>query len=61
MTFAGFFGEPDDMLNSKKVVWETAQANLHTNAEFVSCYKDVPSTTSAGVFKVSSISGGAMR
>ncbi|XP_058089777.1 probable methionine--tRNA ligase [Magnolia sinica] len=57
----GFPGEPDDVLNPKKKVWETVQTDLHTNAELVACYKDVPFTTSAGVCKVSSISGGSIR
>ncbi|XXG60766.1 hypothetical protein AAC387_Pa04g2595 [Persea americana] len=61
VTFPGFSGESDDMLNSKKKVWETVQVGLHTNDEFIACYKNVPFTTSAGVCKVSSISGGTIR
>ncbi|XP_058097366.1 probable methionine--tRNA ligase [Magnolia sinica] len=59
--FSGFSGEPDDVLNPKKKVWETVQTDLHTNAELIACYKNVPFTTSAGICKVSSISGGAIR
>eukprot|EP00262_Sarcandra_glabra_P020927 TRINITY_DN8529_c0_g2_i4.p1 TRINITY_DN8529_c0_g2~~TRINITY_DN8529_c0_g2_i4.p1 ORF type:complete len:812 (+),score=143.20 TRINITY_DN8529_c0_g2_i4:37-2436(+) len=61
VTFPGFDGEPDDVLNPKKKIWEIVQTNLHSNAERVACYKDVPFTTSAGVCKVASISGGAIR
>ncbi|KAI9194345.1 hypothetical protein LWI28_005212 [Acer negundo] len=55
VTFPGYQGESDDVLNPKKKVWETVQVDLHTNAELVACYKDVPLTTSAGVCTVSSI------
>ncbi|XP_021290707.1 methionine--tRNA ligase, cytoplasmic [Herrania umbratica] len=61
VTFAGFTGEPDDVLNPKKKVWETLQVDLHTDANLVACYKDIPLTTSAGVCKVSSISSGSIR
>ena len=57
----GFEGEPDDVLNPKKKVWETVQVDLHTDKELVAHYKDVPFTTSAGVCKVSSISDGSIR
>ncbi|KAL5993032.1 hypothetical protein ACLOJK_013952 [Asimina triloba] len=58
---AGYPGEPDDVLNPKKKVWETVQTELHTNSEMVACYKDAPLTTSAGVCKVLSIVGGSIR
>lgn len=61
VTFPGFEGEPDDVLNPKKKVWETLQVDLQTNAELVACFKDIPFTTSAGVCKVSSISSGSIR
>jgi len=61
VTFLGFDGEPDDVLNPKKKVWETVQVDLHTNSELVACYKDVPFTTSAGICRVSSISSGSIR
>ncbi|THG18871.1 hypothetical protein TEA_026704 [Camellia sinensis var. sinensis] len=60
VTFPGFKGDPDDILNPKKKVWETVQVDLHTDKELVACYKDVPFTTSAGVCKVSSICGGSI-
>lgn len=59
--FPGFTGEPDDVLNPKKKVWETLQVDLHSDANLVACYKDIPLTTSAGVCKVSSISNGSIR
>nr|GEV09805.1 probable methionine--tRNA ligase [Tanacetum cinerariifolium] len=61
VTFAGFNGEPDDVLNPKKKVWETLQVDLHTDKDLVACYKDLPFTTSAGVCKVISISDGTIR
>ncbi|KAJ0702939.1 putative methionine--tRNA ligase [Helianthus annuus] len=61
VTFAGFVGEPDDVLNPKKKVWETLQVDLHSDKNLVACYKDLPFTTSAGVCKVSSISDGSIR
>nr|GLL35646.1 methionine--tRNA ligase, cytoplasmic [Ipomoea trifida] len=61
VTFLGFEGKPDDVLNPKKKVWETLQVDFHTNKELVACYKDIPFTTSAGVCKVSSISEGTIR
>ncbi|KAL6976566.1 methionine--tRNA ligase [Sarracenia purpurea var. burkii] len=61
VTFPGFKGDPDVVLNPKKKVWETVQVHLHTDKELVACYKDVPFTTSAGVCKVSSISDGSIR
>ncbi|XP_050142709.1 probable methionine--tRNA ligase isoform X4 [Malus sylvestris] len=33
VTFPGFVGEPDKILNPKKKVWETLQVDLHTNTE----------------------------
>lgn len=61
VTFAGFDGEADDVLNPKKKVWETLQVDLHTDKDLVACYKDLPFTTSAGVCKVLSISDGSIR
>uniref|UniRef100_A0A2N9FY19 methionine--tRNA ligase n=1 Tax=Fagus sylvatica TaxID=28930 RepID=A0A2N9FY19_FAGSY len=61
VTFPGFNGEPDDVLNPKKKVWETLQVDLNTNTELVACYKDIPFTTSAGVCTVSSIASGSIR
>lgn len=61
VTFPGFSGEPDDILNPKKKVWETLQVDLSTNTELVASYKDIPFTTSAGVCTVSSIASGSIR
>ncbi|XP_009619836.1 probable methionine--tRNA ligase [Nicotiana tomentosiformis] len=60
VTFPGFDGKPDDVLNNKKKVWETVQLDLHTNMELVACYKDLPFTTSSGICKVASISEGSI-
>ncbi|KAA8547506.1 hypothetical protein F0562_003935 [Nyssa sinensis] len=59
--FLGFEGEPDDVLNPKKKIWETVQVDLHTDKELVACYKDVPFTTSPGVCTVSTIYDGSIR
>lgn len=61
VTFAGFEGEPDNVLNPKKKVWETLQVDLHSNTDLVACYKDLPFTTSAGVCTVSTIRDGSIR
>ncbi|XP_021894266.1 methionine--tRNA ligase, cytoplasmic [Carica papaya] len=61
VTFPGFEGDPDDVLNPKKKVWETLQVDMQTNADLVACYKDIPLTTSAGVCKVPSISCGCIK
>ncbi|KAJ0702941.1 putative methionine--tRNA ligase [Helianthus annuus] len=39
VTFPGFDGEPDDVLNPKKKVWETLQVDLHSDKNLVACYK----------------------
>lgn len=57
----GFEGNPDDVLNPKKKVFETVQPDLRTNKELVACYKGVPFTTSAGICKAASISEGSIR
>ena len=61
VSFPGFEGQPDDVLNPKKKVFETLQVDLHTNTNLVACYKDIPFTTSAGVCTVSTISEGSIR
>ncbi|KAJ4755990.1 Methionine--tRNA ligase [Rhynchospora pubera] len=61
VTFPGFSGEPDGLLNAKSKVWEKIQAELHTDVQLVASYKDVPFTTSAGVCKVASIANGEIR
>lgn len=61
ITFPGSEGNPDELLNPKKKVWETLQVDLHTNEDLVACYKNVPLTTSAGICKVSSIRGGSIK
>jgi|TARA_B100000003_G_scaffold203437_1_gene213950 aminoacyl tRNA synthase complex-interacting multifunctional protein 1 len=47
--FAGFEGEPEEVLNPKKKQLDAVSPDLKTNAEGVACYKDIPFTTSAGV------------
>lgn len=61
LKFPGFDGEPDEVLNPKKKVWETVQPDLHTTTDLIACYKGVPFTTSAGVCKVSSVTCGSIK
>ncbi|GAB2210012.1 hypothetical protein Droror1_Dr00015262 [Drosera rotundifolia] len=61
LTFPGFEGEPDGVLNPKKKVWETLQVDLNTDGNLVARFKDIPFTTSAGVCKVSSIVNGSIK
>lgn len=61
VTFPGYSGEPDGLLNAKSKVWEKVQAGLRTDAQLVASYKDVSFTTSAGVCKVASIANGEIR
>ncbi|KAH7660582.1 Methionine--tRNA ligase protein [Dioscorea alata] len=58
VTFPGFPGKPDTVINPKSKLWEKVQIYLHTNSDLVACYKTVPFTTSAGVCRVSSILNG---
>ncbi|KAG6574842.1 Methionine--tRNA ligase, cytoplasmic, partial [Cucurbita argyrosperma subsp. sororia] len=58
--FPGFEGEPEDVLNPKKKVWETLQVDLAINTEGVACFKDIPFNTSAGICKVPSITSGSI-
>ncbi|KAH9620568.1 hypothetical protein KSS87_002105 [Heliosperma pusillum] len=59
--FPGFEGEPDDLLNPKKKVWETLQVDLNTDSNLVARFKDLPFTTSTGICKVSTIANGSIR
>ncbi|KAI6693990.1 hypothetical protein NL676_021700 [Syzygium grande] len=61
VTFPGFEGAPDDVLNPKKKVWETLQPDLHTDSVLIAHFKNIPFTTSAGVCKASSIQDGSIR
>lgn len=61
ITFPGHEGDPDELLNPKKKVWETLQVDLHTNEKLEACFKNIPLTTTAGICTVSSISNGSIR
>ena len=61
ITFPGFPGEADDVLNPKKKIWESVQPDLHTDDNLVAQYKDVPFTTSAGICQVKSIAKGGIK
>jgi len=57
----GFPGEPDEVLNPKKKVFEAVQPDLLTSEELVACYKGQPLRTPEGVCTVKSIAGGTIR
>lgn len=61
VTVAGFNGEPDDMLNPKKKVWERIQPDLITDENLQACYRGTPLSTTKGVCKVKSIVGGHIK
>ncbi|PKA57861.1 putative methionine--tRNA ligase [Apostasia shenzhenica] len=61
ITFPGYSGEPDVLLNAKSKLWEKLQVDLHTDAELIARYKDAPFTTNAGICKVLSIASGIIR
>lgn len=55
ITFAGYTGTPDDVLNPKKKIFETVKPDLKSNGEKVACYKDVAFMTSAGPCTVATL------
>ena len=42
ISFEGFPGTPDDVLNPKKKIWETLAPDFSVNAEKVAVFKGVP-------------------
>lgn len=42
ITVSGYEGEPDEILNPKKKVWDQVQVDLLTNDKKQACYKDQP-------------------
>lgn len=57
----GFVGQPDEVLNSKKKVWETVQPELMTDGDFRACWRGLPLQTGSGVCKVQTITGGSVK
>lgn len=57
----GYPGEPDELLNPKKKVWEAVQPELKTDGEKRACYKGLPLSTAAGACTVKSIVGGSIK
>eukprot|EP01121_Diplochlamys_sp_Union-15-3_P010238 TRINITY_DN2858_c0_g1_i1.p1 TRINITY_DN2858_c0_g1~~TRINITY_DN2858_c0_g1_i1.p1 ORF type:complete len:113 (+),score=21.95 TRINITY_DN2858_c0_g1_i1:123-461(+) len=55
VTFEGYEGKPEFVLNPKKKIFEKLQPDLSTNSEGVATYKGVPFKTSAGVCKVKTL------
>eukprot|EP00775_Hariotina_reticulata_P006776 gene6776-6993_t len=59
VTVEGFSGEPDDVMNPKKKVFESVQPDLLTNADGLACYKGVALMTSAGPVRAPTVGPGA--
>ncbi|GAB4819697.1 hypothetical protein N2152v2_006743 [Parachlorella kessleri] len=57
----GFPGEPDEVLNPKKKIWEAVQPDLATNEQRVACYRGKPLQTAQGICTVQSIVGGSIK
>ncbi|KAL5457644.1 hypothetical protein EMCRGX_G034927 [Ephydatia muelleri] len=57
----GYEGAPDDVLNPKKKVFETVQADLLTSAQCVPAYKGVPLRTAAGELKATTLAAATIR
>lgn len=55
VTFEGYSGVPEAVLNPKLKIWETVQPLLTTDANRVATYKGTPFKTSAGVVTVASL------
>jgi methionyl-tRNA synthetase len=60
LTAAGYPGEPDEVLNPKKKIFEAVAPDLATNSDRVACYKGVPLMTSAGPATAASVAGGGI-
>ena len=56
-----FFPVPDDILNPKKKVFETVQADLLTSAQCVPTYKGVSLRTAAGELKATTLAAATIR
>ena len=57
----GFEGQPDEILNPKKKVWDTVQVDLATNEKLNACYRGIPLSTGHGPCKVASVVGGSIK
>ena len=60
VAFAGFEGEPDEVLNPKKKQWDAVQPELKTNTAGVAQYQGVDFGTSKGPCK-SAVAEGSIR
>lgn len=61
VSFPGFPGAPDALLNPKKKIWEAVQPDLRTDDGCVAVFRGVPFTTSAGPCRAASIAGGVVK
>jgi len=57
VTVEGYTGEPDEMFNPKKKVWEQIVPDFSTDAEFCATWKGIRLMTSKGPCKVQSLVG----
>nr|XP_002128682.2 aminoacyl tRNA synthase complex-interacting multifunctional protein 1 [Ciona intestinalis] len=62
VSFEGYDGEPDSMLNPKKKVFEKIQPDLNTDNNCVACYRGVPFTIKGkGVCKVKTMKNSSIK
>ena len=61
VSFPGYPGVPDEMLNPKKKVWETVKLDLKTEGGCVAVYRGAAFTTSAGPCRAASVAGGVVK
>jgi len=60
VTFAGYDGEPEQVLNPKKKIFEQLKPDLKTDDTRIATYKGVPFKTSAGVCTVVSLANSGL-
>jgi len=60
ITFQGFQGEADPVLNPKKKYFEKVQPDWSTSADRVATYKGIPFMTSKGPVTVKTVTGGSI-
>ena len=58
---AGFDGEPDEVLNPKKKVWDQVVVDLMTDEARKACFRGVPLTVNGQPCTVASISKGTIK
>lgn len=61
VTFEGFTGQPDAVLNPKQKVFDQIHPDFSTTEDCVATWKGVPFTTSKGIVKVATIQKGSIK